>query len=178
MLDLSFEDDPGLVVSSLEAELLSKRPDTRRVLVQARRLVPPQPIGDMDHVYSILDSFVSQLGCAPVGGMWLELEGRTASQLLARAMARDLAYGIDRMKESEATDIARRFLDIFPEDSHYFTNGNPGWLGTIDESYAAHGWHAPLLSALEEIDGWVVSDTGIMVLDPEYIGMLWIADSE
>ena len=51
MLDVVFEEDPGLVISRLEAELLSKRPDTRRIVLQVRRLVPPQPTEHTDLEY-------------------------------------------------------------------------------------------------------------------------------
>ena len=109
----------------------------------------------------------------------VEISRPDSQFLLAAILGTDLAYGIKQIEQHEAAGLASKFLDPFPSNSRYYTNGTLGWRGNDSPvpGIPPGVWWS-LLSRLEESDRWVIFDTGIVVLDWERIGILWIADSE
>lgn len=176
-----FEADSDVTVEWVREEAVHVR--AALVLCEIRRITPAARIKKRNDVHEIIDQFVSQFGCTPLGAGWLEADRDNALVLLQRVLEENLAYGVERLSIREATTFAHEFLDPFPVGSRYFTNGTLGWhrMGVeppdIDLGTYVWGSWSPILA--DSRGGQVIIlDAGIIAISPERIGMLWVMDEE
>ncbi len=163
----TFEAKPDAVVHQLAADIAHIRDGTPIFMA-----VATLHIGDMaDEILwePILDAFVAEHGYAGVGEHWIELPRRSARKVLINVLCEELAYPEQTMNETEATELAERFLNLFGSGSRYFTNGTCSGMTAI---YTLSG---------EQVLGWrsistKTFDNGIIVVHPHRIGMLWAED--
>ena len=101
---------------------------------------------------------------------WIAVDGERARHILSKLLHRNMAYGDERMDSSLASEVAKTFLDTFPDDASFFTNG------TWDEEPQTTGattfgpqW-SPATSA--------TFDGGIIVCSKTKIGIFWIEDED
>jgi hypothetical protein len=176
--DVAFADDPDPRIKQLGEAILSQRGPTRRMLIDVKRLVSTESLADSTQIPLVIDAFVSQLGCERIVPAWTKISHSQAVHLLARILARHLAYGINLIPPDQARMLAGKFLALFPLARQCFTNGVPYELSAGMDNPLPFKEYSGLFTALEEEDGWVVFDTGVVVISGDRIGILWIADSE
>ena len=148
-------------IESLKAEIISKRRVGEVVfIIQDRRFnITNQEIDPVP----ILDKFLQRTGFLPLGKAWFEIQKSSATSHLENILHRDLAYNGKIMGKGMAEEFAQRFLSLFSQKARYFTNGNFG-------GHSHLGTWTPITSA--------TFDTGVVCLDAERIGSLWILDED
>lgn len=112
-----------------------------------------------DNVISTIDQFTLAKGYYALGSAWQAVPREDAIRFLSAVIARDMAYGIQQCPIEEAERLTASFIDFFADDAIIFSNVSD-----------AHGPIAPLTSATFEC--------GMVVLDEELIGILWIQDED
>ena len=120
-----------------------------------RRLQEAQP--DARHA---VDEYVRSLGFSAIGEQWIEIDRNRAEAILSHFLSHDMAYGTVLMPVERARKMAGDYLDLFGEDSASFFTNREGRAGT---------W-TPISQA--------TFDTGIVALDEEGIGILWVEDED
>jgi len=115
-----------------------------------------------------LDEFIAQLGFNGLNDQWSEIAVTAAQFIAMEVLRRDLPIGVHFLPEQEATRLAERFLSFFDSDVRCFTNGNL-IIGNADAS-APPGCFSPISAS--------PSDTGIICVDNQRIGILWVDDED
>jgi hypothetical protein len=144
-------------------------------VLRARRYgvttVELRPLSAAPSVPEVIDQFVESLGFHGIGRGWYETTREDAVAILHRILNRDLAYDAVIMHGNKAGRLARQFLACFEADARHFTNGT---------------FHQPPERRSEEVTvgpGWnpitpATFDTGVVCLDDQRIGILWVQDED
>lgn len=136
------------------AELSRMRADLEADLDVVADILPRS--ATLDAVASV-DAAVSSLGMRAIADAWVEIDRETALDRLACVLARDLAYGHERLSPSIATDYASRFLGAVGP-ARYFTNGSEGaaWTSVTEATF----------------------DAGVVAVGVAHVGVLWVRDED
>jgi hypothetical protein len=118
-----------------------------------------------------VDVFVSTLGFDGLANQWQSVSPSEAQIILTRVLERDLAYNLPILAESAALHLADRFLALFNQDVHCFTNGTYHQLPSESSPsvQVGPGWD-PISDS--------TFDTGIVCLDNARMGIVWVEDED
>jgi hypothetical protein len=119
---------------------------------------PPMPGED---IRATVDRYVETLGFAPIGDAWREIGAQEALEFLGKLLHRSLAYGVEVMPVKDAESIACAVFAFFPGSSRHFTNTEPVGNGL--------SWH-PITEA--------TSDSGVIIVQGNTVGILWFEDED
>lgn len=125
------------------------------------------------------DAFVASLGLTPIGEHWLSRSRSEAKRYICRILEGDMAGG-RMMLPAESSRLATSFLGFFhghyDSDDYgleYFTNGFFTNGDLMDDRRV--GWSC----------GWggarvtdATFDSGIIVVSPDTMGMIWVEDED
>ena len=109
------------------------------------------------------DAFVASLGLNALGAGWRVVDRSRADRLLFNVLHKDLAYGSVIMPAARADELARAWLDLFPPQALFFTNG------TFHNGSSGASW-SPITHA--------TFDTGVLVVAPDTLGLCWVQDED
>jgi len=93
-----------------------------------------------------------------------QIDAATARAVIASILVKTLAYDSDWVERADAEHVASIFVACFSDDADFWTNGE---LSRRDRS--ARSW-SPLTSA--------TFDTGVLAVDDEAVGILWVTDED
>ena len=122
-----------------------------------------------DDARQIADDLVRSVGFRTLGTKWRELTPERACAALERVLGRDLAYGGQAMNSATAQELSRDFITLFSGRSFFYTNGD----FPAPEEYREGGWAGswdPVTRA--------TLDTGVVAVDGDHAGLLWIEDED
>lgn len=122
----------------------------------------PATSGGSDSITEVLDGFVEKLGFVGLEEGWREINRCEAETIAQIILHRDLAYRAEAMTAQRACKLAEQFLALFNKEARYFTNGE----------FDADGLH--MWSGITE----ATFDTGIICIDNERMGILWVQDED
>ncbi len=164
MIAFTFEAEPDTDVHQLVGDIARIRKGTPLFVVVATLHI--HDLTDEIPWKPIIDAFVTRYGYTGLGEHWIELPRRSARNVLINVLLEELAYPEETMSETEAIELAERFLTLFESGSRYFTNGT------------CSGATAIYTLAGEQVLGWrsistKTFDNGIIAVHPHRIGMLW-----
>lgn len=109
-----------------------------------------------------VDTFIEGLGFTGLDDEWEKIEMRQAQAILQAILYKDLAYSVPNMTVQRACQLTEQFLSLFIQPCHYLTNGK--WeLGRL-----------VMWSGITE----EIQDTGVVCINPQFIGMLWVQDDD
>ena len=117
----------------------------------------------------IADALVRMGGLRPLGTKWRNLTLENARAALERVLGRDLAYGAQTMSPETAHELSREFVSLFSGSSFFYTNGD----FPPPDAYREGGWAGswdPITRA--------TFDTGVVAVDGDHAGLLWIEDED
>ncbi|GAB1539852.1 hypothetical protein NUACC21_25200 [Scytonema sp. NUACC21] len=170
MVNLNLESDNSENIEELKTEIVSKR-NQGEVLFEITKIIPKpsaasrsiQPSEDED-IAAVIDSFIRQQGCYNIGDRWREISKEEAEQILKFIMIKDLAYSVELMTPQEAQQISSKLLSIFTGNCKFFTNAS-----FVDNYSGMSEWDSITESTF---------DTGVIIVSPDRIGMLWVKDED
>lgn len=117
-----------------------------------------------------LNAFVAAVGLgvatAPVG-RWDPIARDQARCLLAVALQWEQAYDTRRVGVSVAERIASAFVELFAEQARFFTNGT---VENTPRGLCTTAWYGSVTLATFE--------TGVVAVDEDRIGLLYLADED
>jgi hypothetical protein len=122
----------------------------------------PAPLTDDEQVPAVLDDYVNRFGFVGIGSHWRELAPQDAAHMLQNILYRDLVYGVEASHARPAHELTQRFLGLFSQRARFFSNGNLGLPNHNPKAWVC------LSSAM--------FDTGLVCLDEQRIGILWVQD--
>jgi hypothetical protein len=153
------------------AESLCAEIRARRTCGEVTVTVESRAFPNNRSVADVIDAFVGNLGFVGIGDRWEEINRRVAETIAQRILHRDLAYNVEIMSAELACDLAARFLNLFTAQARYFTNGT---LYQLHERFNAGVTHFSSFEPITE----ATFDTGVVCLDKERIGLLWVQDED
>ena len=164
------EDDIDLSIEALRLDVVEQR-SAGQVIFVVKKITPDGTLDDTEAILRIVDSFVSETGCVPLKE-WLWLDIMEAVWVLTRVLWGDLCYNTSIMSRDEALALAGRFTSLFGQDTKFLTN-RCRWRKRV----------VPLPDPIDYLDGWVpitqaTCDTGVIVVSPQRVGMLWVQDED
>jgi hypothetical protein len=121
--------------------------------------------------HALADAFVMQQGMTPLGLDWVLISRSEALFLLTRVLSQDLAYHSRLLHHETAEALADTFLSFFTEEALYFTNGSYHIPPQRTNGNTVRGasW-IPITRA--------TFDTGVIAIDEDRIGLLWVLDED
>lgn len=94
---------------------------------------------------------------------WIELDRGRAAKITTRVLHKDLAYDLPTMPFEVAEELALHFLSFFENGATFLTNGEHGVDGNLER------WTGLTAATF---------DTGVIGVDEERVGMLWVEDED
>jgi hypothetical protein len=122
-----------------------------------------------EDLIQVVDEFVKSFGFYTLFDKWIKINRDEAEFILKIILSTDLAYGNISEKFSIKNELSNEILDLFTSgEIHYFTNGTYLFqqekknndIGVIFSSWT------PITEA--------TFDTGIVCLDQDKIGIIWV----
>ena len=113
-----------------------------------------------------IDRFVEQLGFERLGKNWIEINKEEAQTLATSVLHHDLAYNGPIMDFERAHELAKGFLALFSDGTHFFTNGRSGVLAS-----GGTYWQGSSISRS-------TFDKGVVCIDTTLLGILWVEDED
>ena len=142
-------------LTELESTLLAKRRAGRVVLES-------HPVSEFrsHSARETLDAYVQRLGLHGLGEDWIQVDNLTALQIVIEVLYYQQAQGQALMKLHEAASLAAQIVSLFDADNPrtlFFTNRDAThWIPLAEGTY----------------------DSGVLFLDSQHVGMLWVLDTE
>ncbi|OCA85076.1 hypothetical protein [Pseudobacillus wudalianchiensis] len=115
---------------------------------------------------AVVDSFVKELGFRPIGEKWEQITQHEARNILMYLFSMDMAYDAELESKPLADELSDYFLSTFSLQSKIFT---AGYFEENSGFFKLQTWE-PITDA--------TFDTGIVVLDANKIGILWVEDED
>ncbi|HEY9800955.1 MAG TPA: hypothetical protein V6D25_11400 [Leptolyngbyaceae cyanobacterium] len=150
-------------LQEFRAEVEAKR-NIGNVLLEIKQISSEINLDKTENLQEILDLFVSQMGCVGLGDRWKEIPQAAAKKILAFVLTKDLAYSSKIMPIEEAEKFSTKMLKFFPSPCKFFTNA------VFTNNYSA-------LTAWDSLTE-ATFDTGIVIVSPTMMGMLWFKDED
>lgn len=151
----------SLDLSSITNKLKLRTCGATRFDVRARNLF--SVISDSEAI----DQYLSSLGYINVDVEWMVQTREDAAYLLRSILHRDLAYKDICLPATEAHACVSEFLSLFKLDAKFYTNSE--WKS--DENGVVDIFH---FMAITE----ATLDAGIVAIDSDTIGMIWVEDED
>ncbi len=124
-------------------------------------------IENTDLIIKKLDLFVESIGFTGLGEDWAEVDLNLSIKILTEIIRNDMAYKHPLTSSKTAKKLASEFIAIFEKPFRFFTNGNLFVPAIID------GVKGEFFSISES-----TFDSGIVCIDCEKIGILWVQDED
>lgn len=117
------------------------------------------------------DVVADLFGLTLLGEDWRSIDRGVAHSVLLKLLLEDMAYNQRRLSDLQANALAIEFLGHFATDALFYTNGDWGIVPDYVSkgTGAGHSW-IPATSA--------TFDGGVLALDVERCGVLWIEDED
>ncbi len=147
-------------------DLAAARASSYPLLFAVYRLA--QPEGEAELL--LLDALATSVGYNALGSGWVEVPRRMAAKILTQIIGSELAYPEQVVPRDRATDLATRFLALFPKGARYYTNG------AISGDFAVYDLQGAELLGWRSLSA-APFDNGIVALGSERIAMLWAEDA-
>jgi len=165
MSDLALLHDPDPAIAALARDLERARAPSYPLTFEARRLAAPP-----SEPSAALDALASEAGYTGLGAYWVAIPRRIAAKILVHIIGGELAYPAEIVRHDQAEELAARFLALFAEGAHYFTNGAVSGEFAIYDSDGGDvlGWRS--LSAAPY-------DNGVIALGAARVALLWAEDA-
>jgi hypothetical protein len=125
-----------------------------------------------DQAFRTHDEAAGFFGLKHIGSNWSLIDRVTAQTILCRLLREDMAFSSPRIPEPAAQAEAHGFLSEFTSDARFYTNGNweDGWTNSrFGGASLGPDWH-PATEA--------TFDGGVLALDTESSGVLWLEDED
>lgn len=116
----------------------------------------------------IADEVALQFGLRPLGSAWRQVDRERAARILRSLLERDLAYHSDADSAPLAQEFSRHFVEEFPGDARFYTNGE--WHDDNPTNGTPAGAWTPATES--------TFDAGILVLHHHRVGVFWIEDED
>ncbi|MEZ4240584.1 MAG: hypothetical protein R3F59_31395 [Myxococcota bacterium] len=121
-------------------------------------------VGARSSAGEVASAFVRHLGLTPLDDDdWQPIPRDWAEQVLVRLLSRDLAYRSPLLEPEVAAQLARRFLGLFGPGAVLLSNGD----GLTSETDAALGGI-----------GEATFEKGVIAVDGERVGLMWVFDED
>jgi hypothetical protein len=133
-------------------------------LFEIKQLIYDDNIKSYGNLTPIIDLFVTQLGYSPLGSGWKEVNQVEAKKILSLIMTKNLAYFVEIMTLHEAEQILVKLFNFFPDNSQFFTNA----------SFASNYTGISQWNSITK----ATFDTGVVIVNPRHIGILWVEDED
>jgi hypothetical protein len=134
--------------------------------------VTKRPAEDKCNIAALIDVWVARHGFQGIGDSWLEVRHEEALSLLEYVLSRDLAYDDSTIIPAErARSLATRFLELLSPSARYFTNGA---FHLPPQRLNEHVVQGPSWTPLTQ----ATFDTGVIALDQQHIGIIWVQDED
>jgi hypothetical protein len=132
-----------------------------------------QPLASQasDSDIAMIDAFVQSRSFSPLEDAWIAISREQAEMLVLRIIACDLAYGVALTDLDTASHLAAGFIACFADNARWYTNGT--WHKadtTISQSVTQGASWTSITPA--------TFDTGVVCLDANNIGILWVQDED
>ena len=118
------------------------------------------------------DDAATSFGLKPIGDAWRQVDRATAKMILNILLKEDMAYSWERLPDPITRKEADQFVSNFSEAAKFFTNGTWEAIPRESEDWrVGYGpqWH-PATDA--------TFDGGVLALDAESSGLLWLEDED
>lgn len=114
-------------------------------------------------IVSEIDDYVQSLDFTGLGDRWMTVSRQVAIEILLSILTHDLAYRSKMMEISEAMTYANSLLSFYTHKIQFFTNGD------LFQDNGVQGWNPISKSTF---------DTGIVIVDEDQIGIVWVEDED
>lgn len=163
MQSINIETEKISEITGLREEVSSQR-EAGEVILEIRKITPQIALGNDENIILLINKFVTQLGYSDIGNGWKQINQKEAQKILNSILTKDLAYSGDLMSSTDAQKQLKRFISFFSENSRFFTNA------IFNQNYSG-------LRSWSSITG-ATFDTGVVVVSPDRIGILWVQDED
>ncbi len=163
MTEIIFANDNSSKITKLRSEIVTKR-NCGEIILETRKVILSNTFTSPEKLIKIVDLFVEQLGYSSLGADWKQINRQEAQNIISFVMKKDLAYSHILMTLQESEEISQKFFDFFPGNCSFLTNasfmnnysGMTAWNSITDATF----------------------DTGIVIVSPNRIGILWAKDED
>ncbi len=114
-----------------------------------------------------IDEFVSELNHKKLDSLWKTFNKYDAERLLTSILHKDMAYQYECMEIGLARSTMRSFFDLFSDAARFYSNAEfrPESGGLVSVSS-----HQAITNA--------TFDSGIVAIDDNHVGFIWIEDED
>ncbi|RPK10764.1 hypothetical protein [Priestia endophytica] len=117
-------------------------------------------------IFEDINDFAEELGFQEVEASLNLIDKQIARKIITYVLSMDLAYDSDLDSKPIARDLCNYFVSLFSSKAKYYTNAE------FDEEWGYFkmaGWSPISLSTF---------DTGIIIVDQDNVGVLWVEDED
>ena len=114
-----------------------------------------------------IDEFVAELNHKKLDSLWKTFNKYDAERLLTSILHKDMAYQYECMEIGLARSTMRSFFDLFSDSARFYSNAEfrPASGGLV-----SIGSYQAITNA--------TFDSGIVAIDDNHIGFIWIEDED
>ena len=123
--------------------------------------------GILDARLGSADEAALAFNLRPLGIGWRAISREASREVLEDILAQDFVFGRCRLAQEDTVRATNEFLEAFPEEALFFTNGV--WIANANGHRQLSEW-SPATDA--------TFDSGILVLAPGQIGVVWVEDED
>lgn len=114
-----------------------------------------------------IDQFVSELNHKKLEALWKPFKKYDAERLLTSILHKDMAYQYECMEIGLARSTMRSFFDLFSDAARFFSN----------TEFRPESGGLVSLGSYQSITN-ATFDSGIVAIDDNHIGFIWIEDED
>jgi hypothetical protein len=125
-----------------------------------------------DECFETPDSVALRAGLHAIGESWRHIDREAAEAVLRFILSHDLAFSSLRLPEPTVLDVIQDFIGRFSLSAQFYTNGSwaEGYRSAPNTTTSFGPEWQPLTDA--------TFDGGVVALDSERAGLLWIEDED
>jgi len=114
-----------------------------------------------------IDEFVTELNHNKLASLWKPFNKYDAERLVTSILHKDMAYQYECMEIGLARATMRRFFDLFSDSARFYSNAEfrPASGGLV-----SIGSYQSITKA--------TFDSGIVAIDDNHIGLIWVEDED
>ncbi len=155
--------DKIVEIAEIRTEIISKR-QAGEVIIEIKEMAFPKSAIKLKPRREIIDLLMKALNYSPLGQQWKEINREEAQKILLLILTKDLAYNTNLMSLSDAKQLLLRFLSFFKADCQFFTNAS------FNNKYSRiKSWNSITQATF---------DTGVVIVNTNRIGILWVEDED
>jgi hypothetical protein len=114
-----------------------------------------------------VDEFVTELNHNKLSSLWKQFKKYDAERLVTSILHKDMAYQYECMEIGLARATMRRFFDLFSESARFYSNAE---FRPENGGLVSIGSYQPITNA--------TFDSGIVAIDDNLIGFIWVEDED